>query len=242
MRHAKAALLTVALVVFVFAGASFAAIIQDIGGTLTGTDWYYGSGHYFKPNSAGGTSNTQIDTLAFTSQGQTDPDYYMFYGDFAMGQSNLLQDKSSGGLADGIFASGATLTINGDLYANDFSSIGATGDLITAVVTSQWELREMPPESQAPANTVIGRAFFHITGGALSNSSLNDAGLSMGDFYIDFTFEGCTPNVTDFSNSLGSSIYNCAHPTIQFGFGVVPEPASIAILGLGGLALIRRRR
>jgi hypothetical protein len=60
------------------------------------------------------------------------------------------------------------------------------------------------------------------------------------DFYIDFTFSGTTPNVTDFSNSLGSAIYNTAHPTIQFGF--VPEPASIAIFGLGVLALIRRRR
>jgi hypothetical protein len=229
----------VTLVVFVFAGASFAAIVQDIGGTLTQTDWYYGNGHYFKPNSAGGTSNTHIDTLALTSQGQSEPDYYMFYGDFAMGQSNLLQDKSSGGLADGIFASGATLTINGDLYRNSDFSVVTTGDLITAVVTSQWELRELP--SPAQANTVIGRAFFHITGGALSNSSLNDDGLSMSDFYIDFTFSGCTPNVTDFSSSLGSSIYDCAHPTIQFGFGV-PEPASIAILGLGGFALIRRRR
>lgn len=234
MRHVKATLWMVALTVFVLAGASSATIIQDIGGILTGTDWYYGSGHYFKPNSTGGTGNTQVDTLAFTSQGQSEPDYYMYYGDFAMGQSNLLLDKSSGGLADGIFASGATLTINGDLYRNSDFSVATTGDLIIAQVTTQWELRELPPQSQA--NTVVGRAFFHITGGALSNSSLNDDGLSMGDFYIDFTFSGSTPNVTDFSNSL---VYNSAHPTIQFG---VPEPTSIAILGLGGLALIRRRR
>ncbi|MGD0078050.1 MAG: PEP-CTERM sorting domain-containing protein [Sedimentisphaerales bacterium] len=238
MRHTKATLWMVALAAFVLAGTSFATVIQDIGGTLNQTDWYYGSGQYFKPNSTGGTSNAQINLLGFTSQGQTDPDYYMFYGDFAMGQSKLLQDKSSGGLANGIFASGATLTINGDLYANDFSTVVATGDLIKAEVTAQWELRELPPQSQA--NTVIGRAFFHITGGALSNSSLNDAGLSIGDFYIDFTFSGCTPNVTDFSSALGSSIYNCSDPTIQFGF--VPEPASVALLGLGGLALLRRRR
>jgi len=238
MRDAKAALLAVALGVFVLTSASFAAIIQDIGGTLTSTDWYYGNGHYFKPNSAGGTSNAQINLVGITSQGQIDPDYYMFYGDFAMGRSNLLLDKSSGGLADGIFASGATLTINGDLYANDFSTIVASGDIITAVVTSQWELRVLPQQSEN--NTVIGRAFFHITGGALSNSSLNDAGLSMGDFYIDFTFSGCMPNVTDFSSSLGNATYNCFDPTIQFGF--TPEPTSIAILGLGGFALIRRRR
>jgi PEP-CTERM motif len=239
MRDCKAALLVVALVVFVFTGTSFATVIQDIGGTLTQTDWYYGNGHYFKPNSAGGAGNTQIAILAFTSQGQIDPDYYMFGGDFAMGQSNLLQDKSSGGLADGIFASGATLTINGNLYRNSDFSFAASGDLITAVVTSQWELRELPQQSEE--NTVIGRAFFHITGGLLSDSSLNDDGLSMGDFYIDFTFSACTPNVTDFSSSLGNATYNCSDPTIQFGFNV-PEPASIAILGLGGFALIRRRR
>jgi len=237
MRHAKAALRTIVLVLFVLQGVSLAAAIQEIGGTLTQTDFYYGSGHYFKPNSAGSTSNTCIDILAFTSQGQIDPDYYMFYGDFAMGQSNLLQDKSSGGLADGIFAAGATLTINGDLYDNDWN-IGATGDLIIAQVTNQWELKELAPQSEE--NTIVGRAFFHIIGGALSNPALNDAGLSMGDFYIDFTFSGCAPAVTDFSTALGNGIYDCSHPTIQFGF--IPEPASLVIFGLGSFALIRRKK
>jgi hypothetical protein len=240
MRCARATGWVIAFVVLILTGTTFAAFIENIQGSLCATDWYYGDGDYFKPNYIGGGSDAQINLLGFYTEGQDVPDYYMYYGDFAMEQSAMVQDKTpSGGLAHGVFASGATLTISGDLW-RDFGDydLAASGDLIIAEVTAQWELRELPP--MAPANTVNGRAFFHIIGGALSDPSYNDDGLLLGDFYLDFLFQPTTPAVTDFSTLLGDATYSCNAPTVQGG--AIPEPTSITVLALGGLALIRKRR
>ena len=241
MRCARTIRGMVVAVVLVFTHVSSAAIVQDIAGTLLSTDWYHGNGDYFQTNYAGSDWPAYIDNLCFSTE---DGAYYwidnsLTGGTFSIESSSLVQDQSSGGLAKGKFASGATLTINGDLYADDWETIVASGDLVIAQVTAQWELKELPAPP-ARADTVVGRAFFHITGGVLSNPS-NDVGLVLGDFYIDFTFQGCSPTVRDFSTLLGDNAYNCPHSSIQGALGV-PEPASIAILGLGGLALIRRRK
>jgi hypothetical protein len=85
---------------------------------------------------------------------------------------------------------------------------------------------------------VRGHAFFDITGGALSNPGLNVAGLELKDFWLHFTFERCTPTVSDFMTM--ADVYSCSTPKVQFS--PVPEPASIALLAVGGLAILRKRR
>jgi hypothetical protein len=228
--------------VLVCVPASYAAVIENITGNLLSTDFYYGNGHYFQTNYTGTSFPAFVDGLLFS-----DADGVTYYvdnlltgGTFSMGPSALVQDQTpSGGLAKGLFASGATLTLNGDLYADDWSTVVANGDLIVAEITTQWTLSELPSPPDV-ANTFDGRAFFHITGGALSNSSLNTAGLVLGDFYLDFLFQPTTPAVTDFSTLLGNNTYSCLHPSIQGG--AIPEPASIILLGIGGMALLRRRK
>jgi hypothetical protein len=60
------------------------------------------------------------------------------------------------------------------------------------------------------------------------------SGLSNGDYEVQVFFRG-TGNEVDFFHSNGGGNYTAT-------FTVVPEPSTTALLGLGGLALILRRR
>jgi len=224
----------------IVANGAFGTVIQDIQGTLQNTEWYYGAGDYFKPNyNNGGLDDAQIDMFSVTIQGQSTASYYMYYGDFIMSPSSLVADLSAGGMADGVFAAGATLTINSDLYRDfDDYGIAASGDLIIANVMYEWELQEQG--SPYPNNTVRGHASFDITGGALSDPLLNSDGLVLNDFSLNFTFENTSPTVTDFTTLLGDAIYTCSGPKVQIG--ALPEPATMLLLGIGGLAILRRRQ
>jgi hypothetical protein len=239
MRSLRSLLGTIVLV-FILSGVSSAAVVQNIVGNLLAADLYNGNGHYFQTNYAGTDWPAYIDILSFSTE---DSSYYIDSfatgGTFAFGPSALVSDLTpSGGLAKGLFASGATLTINGDLYNEDESEIVANGDLVTAVVTTQWVLKELP--YPARDDTMDAQVFFHITGGTLSNASLNSAGIVLGDFYLDFSFAACSPEVTDFSTMLGNNTYSCVHPSIQGSS--IPEPASVALLSLGGMVLFRRKK
>ncbi len=232
------------LVILFLSVTAHSTVITNIQGTLKPTEWYYGDGDYFQTNySNGGMDDAVVNILGFTVEGESVSTYYIYPSDgtFAMEPSDLLSDGTSGNgeIALGFFDSGATLTINGNLY-RDFGDYGlaASGDLIIGEIIGEWQLEEQT--GQVQPNTVAGRAIFAITGGVLSDSLLNTDGLVMGNFYVDFTFENCSPTVTDFTTLLGDDIYTCNAPKIQMG--VVPEPSTVALLGLGALALFRRKK
>lgn len=238
-RHTGAVVVFTSLLIV--ANGAFGVVIQDIQGTLQNTEWYYGAGDYFKPNYVNsGIDDAQIDMLGVTVAGESTPSYYMYYGDFIMDASALVADLSAGGMADGKFAAGATLTINSDL-CRDFGDYGiaASGDLIIANVMYEWELQEQdsPPYL---SNTVRGHASFDITGGALSDGALNDDGLVLNDFSLQFTFELTSPTVTDFSTLLGDATYTCSGPKVQIG--ALPEPATMLLLGIGSLVVLLRKK
>jgi hypothetical protein len=216
-----------------------AVLIDDIQGMLGSTNWYYGAGDYFQTKYTNNIDPASITTLGFSTVNSSSTEYWMFGGNFSIEPVSLVADLTvqNGGRAKGTFAAGATLTISGELYRDSDYEIVADGELIVADIMYEWQLEEMevPP---FPNNTVRGHAYFNITGGALSSASSNLDGLVLNDFILNFTFERCTPNVTDFGTT--TATYSCSGPKVQGG--PIPEPASIMLMGLGALAIFRRRR
>jgi hypothetical protein len=237
MKSARFLAAVAIFVSLVLTNLAYAVLVDDIQGTLGQTQWYFGSTDTFQPKSMGGYP-AEVDILEFSTVNSTGTEYVLFDGSFSITPSALIADQTAtnGGRAKGIFASGATLTISGDLYRNDFSDVVASGDLIVAQIMTSWQLEEMVVNPY-PENTVRGHAYFNVTGGALANGTSNLDGLVLDDFSLNFTFEFSTPVVTDFATT--AATYSCNTPKVQFG--PVPEPTSIMLLGLGTLAIFRKR-
>jgi hypothetical protein len=237
MKSARVLATGMVFVSLVISNLAYAVLIDDIQGTLGQTQWYNGTTDTFQTKSLGGAP-AEIDVLEFSTVNSSNTEYVMLGGEFSITPSALIADQTAtnGGRAKGIFASGATLTISGDLYNYDTFDVVASGDLIVAQIMTSWQLEEMmvPPY---PINTVRGHAYFNIIGGLLSNGALNPDGLVLDDFSLNFTFELSTPAVTDFITT--SATYSCNTPKVQFG--PVPEPASVMLIGLGALAIFRKR-
>jgi hypothetical protein len=90
------------------------------------------------------------------------------------------------------------------------------------------------PDSPNPA-LLLGYSHFGPGPGNVGTDILDDIGMGAGSI-------GFTPPLPagDYTFWIQQTGGNAA--TYQFDFGVTPEPASLALLGMGGLALIRRRR
>jgi hypothetical protein len=209
-------------------------VIADMEINLDPTDWYDGPSEQFQLNSAG-IPGYPASILYGIARAATSEDYeYMFVGTIAITPANLLLDESSGGLAKGKFAGGATMTIVGDLFNMYTTEYIITNDtiLVAQMSSEPWYLEELesPP---APVNKIRGSAFFSTIGGKLFDGN-NSIGLTLYSFRADFTFPGVTPAIANF----GSTSYSCSEPTIQ----TVPEPASMSLFCLAVLAVIRKRK
>ena len=224
------------LAVGVHSQTVFALDIDGINGSLGQTQWYDGASDSFSIKHLNGVDPAAISILEFSTVNSSGVEYVMLGGEFDITSSALLDDQT-GEQALGVFGFGATLTLSGILYDEATFDIVADGDLITADIVYDWELEEQesPPY---PQNTVRGHAYFAVTGGLLSEGSLNTAGLVLQDFWLHFTFDNSTPTVTDFINMEG--VYTSSSPDVQFA--PIPEPISIALWGLTSLVLVKTRK
>jgi hypothetical protein len=149
------------------------------------------------------------------------------------------------------FQANNALTVTGAGFFNGFSDDDSfTMNLWTADNTGSnlhvSNLGSFTIGSPAPGD--------HYVNGSFSSS----IGLSAGSFYYLEVVSGASfdtnyfynwngpgvniGDVTVLDGGLGNDLGNTVAPGLQLDIEAVPEPASFAVLGLGALALLRRRR
>jgi len=154
-------------------------------------------------------------------------DYQLLNSVFTFNPVALVLDHSGAGIALGDFAGGGTVQLTGDVKRLSDGVIIYSGQtLLTATMTisgsETWLLEE-------EGGYMVGSMFFNPTGGVLSTGDQ----LNIGEFRLAFK---ALPSVNP-SNFAASQ--SCLTQGIEIV--AVPEPATLAILGLGGLLLGRRR-
>lgn len=182
------------------------------------------------------------DQFLFTSTNGTTVDTF-----FDIGATTANTDFDGANL--GTFNSGDTLQLGGQQksFKNNGSDVTAHtlhyridgGSFQTVALNFQWNNGDggapaglnNPGDQQWGGDVQGGNATFTVSSDILS-------GLSNGahtlEVFSSITTNGTDAAVTIFNNNGGSN-YSAT-------FTVVPEPSSAALLGLGGLALILRRR
>jgi hypothetical protein len=149
------------------------------------------------------------------------------------------------------FQANNALTVTGAGFFNGFSDDDSfTMNLWTANNTGTnlhvSNLGSFTIGSPAPGD--------HYVNGSFSGS----IGLTAGSFYYLEVVSNASFNTNHFYNwngpgvnlgvvtvldgALGNDLGNTVAPAVQLDIQTVPEPASFAVLGLGALALLRRRR
>ena len=158
----------------------------------------------------------------------------------ALDQSNA---QSSAGAA---YAIDATSTTPEAVVTIDFGSFDSgtnTFDSNTnAVAAAGFTLNQIGGnltfniEFQTDAGVVLETVNFTGLNGFNPDPDNNDSGA---DYFIGFD-NGSTANIGQIVISRTGSTFNSGLD--DFGFTVVPEPASLALVSLGGLCLLTRRR
>ena len=241
---------------FAFSAANVRAtlFIDDVSITFAPPIKFYHIGtETFQPQTMGGDPALPVTdsngSISLTGSGTFD---YGFTGTVLLTPSELKNDNSSGGVADGTFYAGtwdgsvvtkAIMTITGNLFskADPGTFILENKTLLIAEMTIhspempslEWDIKEGPL-----LNWVSGVAYLEPIGGELFDNAAALANpFKIGTYRAAYSFKGTSPSVFDFD----TSDFTGFNPG-SLQMTAVPEPATLLLLLSGGMVFARRIR
>ena len=213
-------------------------IFEDVGGTNIGTVTMSGPG--FNTNAAftvsttdsGSMGSDSITFAALTGTGGQDTTFtFAFLAGYAL-------DVAEFGTEDGVGAFGE---IQGGQrpvgYAANFS--GTVVDYFTPDAASDIALTLNSTVSNTGGTLIGSTPIAYTAGEFIVNPGLINDGTSIEQYLILSNTLNSTAPIVFTAHNGGSG--GDADPA-RFSFTVVPEPSSTALLGLGGLMLVTRRK
>ena len=206
--------------------------VGDIALTMPNTMFYQGG-------IQGGTFAVNTQMPVFGSLRTADSlgyDYQIINAVVNTTPSSRLQDTSSNGMASGDFAGGVTLTITGQLMEISTGNVYAAMPLLAADIVPNgpvWTMQETANTGELDISAIF-RAFGGLGAGiAVGNGDV----LVIGEFRADFSFGFLSENPINLS---GSAPLTSNLATLQIT--AIPEPATLALLGIGGLLFRKIRK
>lgn len=194
-----------------------------------GTGYLATDGTLLLAENSGGAATT-FDTISFAA------------GSYSLGGTSgnafhasdpILDSGTYGTNGNGTNATGVDVSIGDDANASTANDIG-----VTLISGQKYRIQIIAADGRGNATTRSiefgGNAADHATG--VSGSHWGDSLLATGTFTADATYQVFNSQLFQDGSARNDTQFNAII------IHQVPEPSSVALLGLGGLALILRRR